>query len=386
MTKLTLGPIPKQGTHVMIVGVGSYTHVPDGEDPRLVSGMGLTQLTSPPISAKALATWFLTRHRSDLAPLASVELLLSPSQSFDPPEGATVPIEPATVPIEPATMANIAQAFNGWYERCDSHTGNHAIFYFCGHGIEKGNLALLAEDFGANPNMLFANAFDFNLSHRAMYQNRAKLQFFIADACRSVPREVLDLLGFNPPALKDPVAQGQAPEDAPRLFATGPDDLAWGRSNQPTLFAEAFLRVLEGIGSRRAAGDRRWQVTTGRIGEATATVLAQMSLEEGTPRQQCRMSGDWTGRTAVHDLSEPPMVPVVVGCDPSSAADCATFELTKGSRSYRRDPEPGEWKIEVPADVYDLRASFSLSQYRPCSDEVWAEPPDGWEVTLAVGS
>jgi hypothetical protein len=379
MTTLTCGSGYEPATHVMLVGVGSHPHLPDGDDPRLVRDMGLRQLSSPPMSARALATWFLTRHRNVSAPLATVELLLSPCQSFGWPGEAEVPIEPATI-------ANIAQAFNRWYERCDSHSDNHAIFYFCGHGVEKGNLALLAEDFGANPNMLFANAFNFNLTHRGMYQNRARLQFFIADACRSVPFEVLKTLNFNPPALKDPQAQGQAPADAPRLFATGPDERAWGRANQPTLFAEAFQRVLEGIGSRRTAGAQRWQVTTGRIGEATAALLDRMPSEEGAPRQQCRMSGDCTGRTTIHELIEPPMVPVVVGCDPSSAADCATFELTKGPRSYQRDPRPGAWRIEVPADVYALQASFSLNQYLPCSDEVWAEPPDGWEVTLAVGS
>ena len=377
MTTLTCEPMSEPATHVMLVGTGCYPHLPDGEDPRLARDMGLTQLSSPPVSAKALATWFLTRHRNTSAPLATVELLLSPSQSFHSPGRATVP-------IEAATMANIAQAFNRWYERCDSHADNHAIFYFCGHGIEKGNLALLAEDFGANPNMLFSNAFNFNLTHRGTYQNRAKLQFFIADACRSVPFEVLKALNFSPPALKDPEAQGQAPADAPRLFATGPDDRAWGRANQPTLFAEAFQRVLEGIGSRRIAGAGRWQVTTGRIGEATGALLARMASEEGAPDQECRMSGDCTGRTAIHELAEPPLVPVVVGCDPSSAADCATFELTKGPRNYRRDPQPGEWRVEVPGDVYALQASFALNQYLPCAREVWAQPPEGWEGTLAV--
>jgi hypothetical protein len=108
----------------MLVGVGSYPHLPDGEDPRLARNMGLTQLSSPPVSAKALATWFLTRHRNTSAPLATVELLLSPSQSFDSPGRATVS-------IEAATMANVAQAFNRVHSSLKERAGVKPVLTWC---------------------------------------------------------------------------------------------------------------------------------------------------------------------------------------------------------------------------------------------------------------
>ncbi len=89
-------------------------------------------------------------------------------------------------------MANINKAFREWYKRSNSHTADVATFYFCGHGIAKGNFALLAEDFGSYPFVLFENAIDFELTHRGISDCQAQTQLFIADSCRQVPEEVLD--------------------------------------------------------------------------------------------------------------------------------------------------------------------------------------------------
>ena len=76
------------GTHVLMISVGGYAHLLGGDpEQRLRNPMGLSQLSSPPLSANALANWFLGRQahaeakhgfNNSKAPLASIEMLVSP--------------------------------------------------------------------------------------------------------------------------------------------------------------------------------------------------------------------------------------------------------------------------------------------------------------------
>lgn len=384
-TVLDRGTAP--ATHLLIVGVGAYRHLTGGAGPLLPDSKGfgaLRQLTAPPLSARALARWFLDKHRNPEAPLGSVEMLSSPPQSIAIPGGGEIA-------VEPATMSNIESAFNAWYDRCNKLPGDVGILYFCGHGVEKGNLALLAEDFGANPNRLWANAVDFENTHRGVFDRKAKLQLFIADACRQVPLHVVNSLDFQPAALGNPKYTGPAPEDAPRLYATGPDELAWGVPNATTLFTEALVRTLDGMGSRRRErGSPEWIVTTGAMVEATTKVLERFSTSRrrnGRPLiQQCRSGGEGSGKTIVHRSMDPPLVPVDVGCRPLVADDQAAFALmSKGVKAYGRPPTPGRWKCEVRAAVYDVVAEFPSGTFRNAQGEIWVQPPDVVEVELEVG-
>jgi hypothetical protein len=89
-----LGKRDSAGTHVCIIGVGEYPCLVGGDPARLMDKpMGLGQLSSPPLSAVGLANWFTGRHGSGSevdervgfnnpnAPLASVEMVMSPSSA-----------------------------------------------------------------------------------------------------------------------------------------------------------------------------------------------------------------------------------------------------------------------------------------------------------------
>ena len=127
------------GTHALVIGVGKYRHLRGGEMPRK-QNLGLGQIKSPPISAMAFADWLLSEHQNPAAPAGSVELLLSPAQSYQLSSGQSIY-------IESATMANVEAAFFRWYEHCTAHNDNVAIFYFCGHGVKKTDLFLLPRGF-----------------------------------------------------------------------------------------------------------------------------------------------------------------------------------------------------------------------------------------------
>jgi Caspase domain len=191
------------GTHVFIIGVGEYPCLLGGDPKRLLENpMSLKQLSSPPESARALANWFLERqgslpatvgfHNSD-APLATVEMLLSPSQTYTRAGGDVL--------VDPATRANIADGFARWKARASAHAGNTAVFYFCGHGVSGANDCLLPSDFGAiNRDNPWADAIDITETARAMRRLVSGPLYFLIDACRQASRDALSP-GATPPAL-----------------------------------------------------------------------------------------------------------------------------------------------------------------------------------------
>jgi len=140
-------------THALVVGVGEYPWLIGGTEQAnaaLAEGMG--QLSSPPASARAITDWLLGSHADPTAPLATIDLLLSAAdgeQSYRPEGGDTVA-------VDMAEKEALVAAIRAWRTRCDSHPGNVALFFFCGHGVGRGfDLALLARDFGAEPEQPF---------------------------------------------------------------------------------------------------------------------------------------------------------------------------------------------------------------------------------------
>ncbi len=109
--------IPSDGpaTHALLIGVGGYDHLDGGRRKRLPNPSefgGLGQLTSPPRSAIAVARFLAASKKANWrAPLASVDLLVSPA-----------PSDPEVVadggPYGRATLDAIKAAFNAWWRRC----------------------------------------------------------------------------------------------------------------------------------------------------------------------------------------------------------------------------------------------------------------------------
>jgi hypothetical protein len=87
-------------THVLVIGVGHYRHLPGGDGPIVPADReyGLGQLTSLPISARAFAKWMLTNYENPVAPIGSVDLLLSerPTKSFKLPGRKSARVGSAT--------------------------------------------------------------------------------------------------------------------------------------------------------------------------------------------------------------------------------------------------------------------------------------------------
>src|SRR5262249_36630297 len=265
------------GTHVFIVGVGEYPSLLHG-DPKLLleNPMSLKQLSSPPVAAKELASWFLGRQgaaptavgfHNPNAPLATVEMLLSPSQPYTRPNGGEVL-------VEGATRANIAQGFKHWSERAAANDQNVAVFYFCGPGVMGANDYLLPSDFGVvNPGNPWADAIDITETARAMRRLAGGALYFFIDACRQAARDALSP-GASPPALayvdfKKPV------RGFTRLilWATGEGEVAFGASGKTSRFCAALTEAVSGYEGEEAPGSRGWIVTGELLARSVRRIL-----------------------------------------------------------------------------------------------------------------
>ena len=188
-------------THALIIGVGGYDHLDGGASDHKLEPAGkygnLGQLTSPPKSACALAAALTAIPREDwLAPLGTVDLLVSTAPGDDDPGGTGGP-------YERATRTAIQEAFDRWWVRCESNPDNVAVFFFCGHGLQASSHVLLPTDFGATGNP-WAQAIDFNRTRDAFLTNKAKTQVFLVDACREVTTSTVEVPSPNAPPLREP--------------------------------------------------------------------------------------------------------------------------------------------------------------------------------------
>src|SRR5215510_2965035 len=102
--------------HVLIIGVGDYPFLVGGSRrPMFAKHGGMGQLTSAPVSTRALARWLLDDFAQPDYHGCSVELLLSDASGQNFTDGQGV-----WHAIERATFANIERAVQDWFARADA--------------------------------------------------------------------------------------------------------------------------------------------------------------------------------------------------------------------------------------------------------------------------
>lgn len=351
-------------THALVIGVGDYPHRP----------FGLKNLSSPPKSAAMFLNWLTDNHNNPSAPLGTVELLRSPA-------------EPATIrgvetTHDTATISNVQLAFDNWYDRCDQSADNVAIFYFSGHGLERGvDRILLAEDAGGSKNRTSYGAFNFTLTYLGLQECKANVQCFIIDACRDTNAKLANLID-EPSALK--AANGRAVErrDAPILEATVGGRQAFGEVDTPTRFTEALVNALSGPGARLLNG--QWVIEFDQLAQ-TIDLLLQVP---GAPEQHCSREGRrWYGRTQLHYFRQPPLVSVQIACEPAEAMPLANLFVQDGGAmnmdSGTPPPLPA-WTPQVPAGTYQIGATFLSQAFKNQQKAITVSPPFCPPVILSV--
>jgi hypothetical protein len=348
-------PVAGPATHVLIMGAGDYPHLLGGSsgNPSTASD-GMEQLTSPPLSARDLATWIATRFHNPAKPLASVALLVSEGTStpFPDPLDATKSHD-----LLRADVPNAKLAIAEFFARGDQHEDNLLIFYFCGHGISGGDdTALLFSDYGANPLNPLSGAIDFRRLRSGLGRCKASEQVFFIDACRASSDTLLANLNYTGETV---IAGGQRPITtnplrAPVFYATLNGAKAYAQPGKVTVFTGALLKTLNDLGAEQDTGD--WRVSTTRIQKA----IEHLAEREGKAieRRQIPSSND-VSNIYLHFLQHEPNALVYVTTDPVT-------ELAKGPLTYavvggeiQAAPPSGlnggYWDLEIPAGVYDFR-------------------------------
>jgi hypothetical protein len=362
-------PAVVPGTHALVIGIGQYPHLIGGEAPAQKTD-GLRQLTSPAISARAIATWLRRDYRCPGKELASLSLLTSESDSqpFIDQQTGTARNVPA------ANIDAIVNAVREWNRRGGTSADNRLIFHFCGHGISEGDdMALLAREFSLDDDNPLESALDFRKLVDGLRKCQATQQIFFVDACRASSDVLISQTG-GAFAGQVPLLGGIRPLDLPKrqamvYYSTLAGDLSHARPNSVSLFTQAILRALLGAGSDNP--DDEWWVNTSRLHEAVDHFMKQPVFAGKVAGVQVPAVRDLPVFD-LHQLIGLPVVPVYVGCVPEEANGTAEFVCRQsGAEKSRRavgaldaaDPT-GRWVLDLDLGEYEFEARLAPDDVR----------------------
>jgi hypothetical protein len=387
MTTLYESNLPAvPGVHVLAIGVGRYPHLIGGSGPLTKNPLGLAQLSSPPVSVKAVIDWFLaplvdpgtTGFVNPVTPVASIEGLAS----ADAPVAALS--VNSMVHLEPATKANVQDAFKRWLARVSSHEANIGVFYFCGHGVMVADHYLLTEDFGCDNDMPWDKAFDMSNTLRAVERDVKGALYFFIDACREVSKDIALTLGANPHALKAVDLKKPVVRTSTSLIqATGEGKLAFAVEGKVSRFTEALLTAMSGYCGVRAPGGLTWDVD----GEAIASAVRQLLARGNKTAKRRQVSDQTIGGDSVPllRLQTPPMVMVELDLIPAPMRALARmYLLSAKGKQYDHHGAQGTFVIEVPRGIYDVGAKALANQFGDLLFDDQDLRPPLWNLIMEV--
>jgi hypothetical protein len=297
-------------THVLVVGVGDYPHLPGGaSDLKTAYDDGMKQLSSPPASARAFTDWMIGRFSNPDRQLATVELLLSEGDpAYMPPTRDGIQAEEAEA--GPATVRAMSDAAVRWKARGDAEPGSLLIFYFCGHGISKGtDFAIVASDFGGDPARPLTGLVDVVRFLGGMQDCGSTDQCYFIDACRTSTESLVEADNYH----GDPLVQklGTVTTGLAQCvyYSTLGGATAHGVKGRPSFYTGALLKALAGVGASNEDGD--WRVKTVRLLEALAHMMRNF-VDPRTRKVQVPQSGSQV-QFELHRIVGDPVLPFLIG-------------------------------------------------------------------------
>jgi hypothetical protein len=305
--------LAEPGTHVFLIGVGAYPFLNEGSDPekRFADTMGMGQLSSPPLSVRALTEWFMDRaggFYNPTRPLRSLELFCSAATPLTMEDALGV-----STNIEPARMATVRPALVEWIERAGRNANNMALFFFCGHGLAfaEAENALLLEEFGSDRMNPLSGAIAFDQMRLGIMRHcTANMQVHLVDACRTPPNSAFLTKYGNfsgEPIATAGISKALRDKVAPVYFATGLAAAAYGLPGQPSIFTQGLLTAMRGAASRD--NDLHWEVQIASLAEGINKCIASMTFQ--AQPQFCQPRD--TGRAEmIHRLRTSPEVIVKI--------------------------------------------------------------------------
>lgn len=344
-------------THILIIGVGGYPYLNGGTKaiPQTFDGAQmLGQLSSPPVSAEAFFNMAVELHSEGawIKPLGSINVLVSPDPTANNLFGGKA--------LEPATIGNIENAYLDWKKLCDADPENVAIFFFCGHGLDKAEHYLLAEDFGQRPDNPWKGSFAFDMTRRAFFSCKARTQLFFIDACRQLSSDMLKTdLPANP--IEPPSLLAKDCKFNLTQKAAAANESAYGKKNEVSFYTKALIGALKGNASNNDIGE--WRIATGTLSYKMNSFLQLEAPGEGYPQRCISTTSDTTD---IIRFTKPPMVPLLVTCTPDAALPFAELSCLdpNTNQGETRPPQGDPWETRIKAGLYKIEANFRGGEYK----------------------
>lgn len=258
-------------THVMIIGAGIY------------NSPAIRNVTSPPVSAKAVADWFLgngySGFHNDDRPLGSLAMVISERD-----DGAATTYAGATLPR--ATFSHAKAAVGAWRRRGETHKDNMLVLYVCSHGESHGaRTAFLLEDYGSDIDDVTAGMSEVEQFVRALERAAPVCQLLMFDCCRTPTAAALP---FDEPFGNKLIGPVLNPEDHGEarqqwvIASTALGEEATGRKGKTTVFADSMLQALEGLAADPREGD--WRITPATLASTIHRLLKLHQRSHAPPQ------------------------------------------------------------------------------------------------------
>ena len=374
---MTSIPVPWRGfvpgTHALVIGVSDYPFA-DGPHPSaLGASCGLRNLTTAARSASDVAAWLLNEYCNPDAPLASLRVLLSPSQGESIHPDIAARLSGPAHATRAAVEAELAQ----FRSDCRHNPRNVAFVYIAGHGIQlnKRGAVVLLHDFGdpAHLNEL-QGAIDVVGCHAGMDENGiAQTQVWFCDACRQQPamaRWFERLEGAL--TLSEGIGQVSA---SPLFLASSSRQNAFAEINGTSIFSQALLWALRGGGA--AGPDNncdKWHVGTAQLIRVLPPKVMSILADHAEDQHV-----DVAGRVlevVAQRFTRPPLVDIVVNLRPEDAQPSPTAQLRFGGTDPPLDV-PMAWPLRYqgPAGLYLLNVEVQPPLARGATKILNAAPP-----------
>jgi hypothetical protein len=289
------------GTHALLCGVSAYPHLLGGSGEPTPFSFGLTQLSTPVRTSRAIHAWLVDHADQLAAPLATVRLLLAP----DPDE------PPATPVIEPPTLDKVLREAAAWRADASAHRDGIALLYLSGHGfiVSRADQVVLLHDYGDGIGSILRNSITVGSIFQGMAPTgrmaaMARTQLFFVDTgqtFQTLPPE----LGAAAPTQVFDLPPDPGTDRVAITFSPAPGTVAYGRLGGTSIFGAALLDCLDGLGAEQLAGE--WAVTAlglvQALPEAVRRQLADFAVSGVT---QDVSAGGLIAQAAIVRLPGPP--------------------------------------------------------------------------------
>lgn len=342
--------VPGPGVHALIVGVSDYQKLPAHDDPPVETAWFLNKLTSAALSAFKIYD-FIRQPSALRLPLKTARLLLSPSQielDAEPRLAASGASRADRLAFETLALA--------WREDAKNNPDDMTIFYFAGHGIQRGpeDGVLLLEDFLV-PGAPLAKCIEIGeikagMAPSAGYEHIALTQFYFIDACLTRPETQKKFVNPQVPEVFGAALNVVDRREAPMVFSTVDGAVSIGRDGKPSHFAEALDLAL-----RRGAEDPTnlgWPITPLTIKTTLDAYYAKHKL--GTKVKL----GGVVGLPVIRYLPDAPEVDISVEIQPDSLISPCGIWLYDGNDAPvpRYDPtHQTQFELTQKAGIYKLK-------------------------------